>query len=84
MGKPIVTIGQAFGVIDKPKSQEQPQVAAQINSPQPLTSPTGPTSAEMAAQNAIDAKRRGRKATILTSGQGLDTTATLGYRTLLG
>ena len=83
MGKTFVSVGEAVGVISK-KSSEQPQVAAQMNSPQPLTSPTGPTSAEMAAQNAIDAKRRGRKATILTSGQGLDTTATLGYRTLLG
>ena len=84
MGRPLVTIGQAVGVIDKPKSQEQPQVAAQMNSPQPASSPTGPTAAEMEQQRLINAKRRGRKATILTSGQGLDTTATLGYRTLLG
>lgn len=84
MGKPLATIGQAVGVIDKPKSVEQPKVEAQMNSPQLISSPAGPTSAEMLNQRLIDAKRRGRKATILTSASGASDTTTLGYTSILG
>jgi hypothetical protein len=84
MGKPAAVVGGALGLTPKPKSQEQPQVAAQMNSPQPASSPTGPTAAEMEQQRLINAKRRGRKATILTSGVGVSDTTTLGYTSILG
>jgi hypothetical protein len=84
MGKPLAAIGMATGILSKPKSQEQPQVAAQMNSPQPTSAPTGPTAAEMEQQRLLNAKRRGRKATILTSGTGVSDTTTLGYTSILG
>ncbi len=84
MGKPLATVGQAVGIIDKPKSVEQPKVEAQMNAPQLASSPAGPTLAEMEQQRLLNAKRRGRKATILTSADGLPSTTTLGYTSLLG
>ena len=84
MGKPMAAIGMATGILDKPKAQVQPQVAAQMNSPQPTSAPTGPTAAEMEQQRLLNAKRRGRKATILTSGAGVSDTTTLGYTSILG
>jgi len=84
MGKPMAAIGMATGILDKPKAQVQPQVAAQMNSPQPTSAPTGPTAAEMEQQRLLNAKRRGRKATILTSGTGVSDTTTLGYTSILG
>jgi len=80
----MAAIGMATGILSKPKSQEQPQVAAQMNSPQPTSAPTGPTAAEMEQQRLLNAKRRGRKANILTSGTGVSDTTTLGYTSILG
>ena len=45
--------------------------------------PAGPTIAEM-RQDGRAVGRRGRRATILTSSQGIDEDLTLGYKTLLG
>ena len=45
--------------------------------------PSGPTIAEM-RQDGRAVGRRGRRATILTSSQGIDEDITLGYKTLLG
>ena len=45
--------------------------------------PSGPTVAEM-PQDRRAVGRRGRRATILTSSQGIDEDLTLGYKTLLG
>ena len=45
--------------------------------------PAGPTIAEM-PQDRRMVGRRGRRATILTSSQGIDEDLTLGYKTLLG
>lgn len=84
MGKPAAVVGGALGLTPKPKSQEQPKVEAQMNSPQLASAPTGPTAAEMEQQRLINAKRRGRKATILTSGTGVSDTTTLGYTSILG
>ena len=44
--------------------------------------PAGPTRAEMRDGRKLGT--RGRRATILTSSQGVDEDLTLGYKTLLG
>jgi len=46
--------------------------------------PKGPTRAEMDDRSKIGIKRRGRRATILTSTKGVDEDLTLGTKTLLG
>ena len=68
----------------KPKAAEQPQVPAQMEAPKPLTVPAGPTSAEMTDQRLIDARRRGRRANVLTGVTGPSDTLSLGYKSLLG
>jgi len=68
----------------KPKAQEQPQVPAQMEAPKPATIPAGPTAVEMTDQRLIDARRRGRRANVLTGVTGPADTLSLGYRSLLG
>ena len=46
--------------------------------------PKGPTIAELPQDKRRLVGRRGRRATILTSAQGVDQDLTLGYKTLLG
>ena len=51
----------------------------------PITTPDGPTTIEMSNEDQkLTTKRKGRKTTILTSSKGLDSSATLSKKTLLG
>ena len=69
--------------IFKPKAKVQPKVASQMAAPKPITTPTGPTKAEMDDRRRLGINRRGRKATIITSVAGVDEDLTLGKKTLL-
>ena len=64
--------------IFKPK----PRPAAPVQKAAVKAAPSGPTIAEM--QQGQMKRGRGRRATILTSSQGIDEDITLGYKTLLG
>ena len=64
--------------IFKPK----PRPAAPIQRAAVKAAPAGPTIAEM--KQGQMKRGRGRRATILTSSQGIDEDITLGYKTLLG
>lgn len=67
-----------------PKAAEQPRVEAQMEAPKPVVTPAGPTSIEMTDQRLIDARRRGRRANVLTGISGPADTLSLGYKSLLG
>jgi len=69
-------------VEEKPKSEEQPKVAAQMNNN--VAGPAGPTDVEMDQENIRKAKKKGRKYSILTSALGLESKPTLSKKTLLG
>jgi len=71
-------------VIAKPKAQEQPRVASQMDAVKPTSVPAGPTTIEMTARRKQGVNRRGRSATILTSVTGASDDLTLGKKTLLG
>ena len=71
-------------VIAKPKAQEQPRVASQMDAVKPTSVPAGPTTIEMTARRKQGVNRRGRSATILTSITGASDDLTLGKKTLLG
>lgn len=80
MGGVAKVINQAMGMgVVSPKSAEQPKVAAQMNNQ--VAGPAGPTIAEVPYDPT---KRRGRKATILTSSTGATDTADVFKKTLLG
>ena len=57
-------------------------VAPRIQREAVAAAPAGPTRAEMRDGRKLGT--RGRRATILTSSQGVDEDLTLGYKTLLG
>tara|TARA_B100000959_G_C14542796_1_gene444316 strand:- start:321 stop:557 length:237 start_codon:yes stop_codon:yes gene_type:complete len=71
-------------VIAKPKAQEQPRVASQMDAVKPTGTPAGPTKIEMADRRRLGISKRGRSATILTSITGASDDLTLGRKTLLG
>ena len=65
----------------KPKPKPQPKPPKpQIQKAAVKAAPKGPTTLEVAADN----KRRGRKATMLTSSKGIQEDYTLSKKTLLG
>ena len=67
----------------KPQPQPQPQPQTpkpQIQKAAVKAAPKGPTTLEVTAEN----KRRGRKATMLTSSKGIEADYTLSKKTLLG
>ncbi len=66
-------------IAPKPKA-----VAPQIQKEAVRSAPSGPTSAEIAQNQRRGIKRKGRRATILTSSSGVDEDLTLGTKTLLG
>ena len=66
----------------KPKPKPRP-IRTAIQQAAVKAAPAGPTIAEM-QQDRRAVGRRGRRATILTSSQGIDEDLTLGYKTLLG
>lgn len=66
-----------------PKAEEQPKVKSQMDAPKPIT-PKGPTSMELAEQDSLERKKRGRAATILTSITGDTPEAQIVKKTLLG
>ena len=67
------------------KSEVQPKVVSQMDALKPITTPDGPTTIEMSNEDQkLTTKRKGRKTTILTSSKGLDSSATLSKKTLLG
>ena len=74
--------------IDPNKSMAQPKVESQMDNTgvkSDLISAKGPTTAEMSEdENMIDVKRRGRKATMLTSDLDENKKATLSKKVLLG
>ena len=59
-------------------------VAPQVQQEAVAVAPKGPTVAELPQDKRKAVGRRGRRATILTSAQGVDEDLTLGYKTLLG
>ena len=59
-------------------------VAPQVQQEAVAVAPKGPTVAELSQDKRKAVGRRGRRATILTSAQGVDEDLTLGYKTLLG
>ena len=61
---------------------ERPKVQQAIAAPQPMTAPKGPTKAETPQYD--QSKRRGRRATILTSTSGVSQDLELAKKTLLG
>ena len=65
--------------IFKPKPRP---VAPTVQKAAVKAAPAGPTIAEM--KQGQMKRGRGRRATILTSSQGIDEDITLGYKTLLG
>lgn len=65
----------------RPKSVQQPKVQSQMSAPKPVTTPAGPTTTEAAYDKT---KRRGRKATLLTSSKGATDEVELQLKTLLG
>lgn len=67
-----------------PKAVEQPKVVSQMDAPQPIDAPAGPTDIEMDQDESLKTKRKGRRKTILTSSQGLGENIELGKKTLLG
>ena len=69
------------GFFGKITGQEPPQQAQQEAVKQ---EPKGPTRAELDDRDRIGIKRRGRRATILTSTKGVDEDLTLGTKSLLG
>lgn len=73
----------------KPKSVEQPKVAAQmdntnVKSDLITADKTAPTTVEMDNEIALKNKKKGRKATVLTSVTGVEGYPTLSKKTLLG
>ena len=64
--------------------QEGPKRAFEAQKEARKVEPKGPTRAEMEQDQRRGIKRRGRRATILTSTKGVDEDLTLGTRTLLG
>ena len=78
------------------KSVEQPKVASQMAAPKPVETPKGPTKTEMIEtgsdesisaneeQELLKRKKKGRKATVLTSVTGDTSYVTLSKPTLLG
>jgi len=82
-GRIIQSLVSSVASPQQPKSVEQPRVPAQMDAPQPLTKPAGPTVAEI-TERQLTAKRKGRRANILTGIDGPQDTLSLGYKSLLG
>jgi len=72
------------GFVQRIVAPKPPPVAPQIQKEAVKSAPSGPTAAEMAQDQRRGIKRRGRRATMLTSSQGVDEELTLGTKTLLG
>ena len=72
------------GFIRQITRQEPPRRSQEIQREAVKVEPKGPTRAEMEQDQRRGIKRRGRRATILTSTKGVDEDLTLGTRTLLG
>lgn len=81
MGGPAAVIKK---ITDKPKSAEQPKVQTQMDAPKPVSSPAGPTGIEMAEQDTLERKKRGRASTVLTSVTGASDPVDIFKKTLLG
>lgn len=64
------------------KSEEQPKVEAQMDNS--VAGPAGPTNVELDTVVNREAKRKGRRYSILTSSLGLESKPTLSKKTLLG
>ena len=85
MGGPARTIKKTIvGKMSKPKSEEQPKVQSQMDAPKPVSSPKGPTTAEIAEQDTLERKKRGRASTVLTSVTGASDPVEILKKTLLG
>ena len=72
------------GFIQRTIAPKPKAVAPQIQKEAVRSAPSGPTSAEIAQNQRRGIKRKGRRATILTSSSGVDEDLTLGTKTLLG
>ena len=72
------------GFVQRIVAPKPPPVAPQIQKAAVKAAPAGPTAAEIAQNQRRGIKRKGRRATILTSSQGVDEDLTLGTKTLLG
>ena len=89
MGGPARGIKKAIvtavdqGIIKK-KSEEQPKVQSQMDAPIPVSSPKGPTTTEIAEQDTLERKKRGRASTVLTSVTGASDPVDIFKKTLLG
>lgn len=67
---------------EQKKSEEQPKVEAQMDNS--VAGPAGPTDVELDTVVNREAKRKGRRYSILTSSLGLESKPTLSKKTLLG
>ena len=65
-----------------PKAEVQPKVEAQMDNN--VAGPAGPTDIEMDQESLRQAKRKGRRYSVLTSSAGLSSKPTLDKKTLLG
>jgi len=72
------------GFVQRITAPKPPRQAQQIQKEAVKAAPSGPTAAEIAQDQRRGIKRRGRRATMLTSSQGVDEELTLGTKTLLG
>tara|TARA_B100000959_G_scaffold226655_1_gene241306 strand:+ start:323 stop:547 length:225 start_codon:yes stop_codon:yes gene_type:complete len=72
------------GFVQRIVAPKPPPVAPQIQKEAVKSAPSGPTSVEIAQNQRRGIKRKGRRATILTSSSGVDEDLTLGTKTLLG
>ena len=72
------------GFVQRIIAPKAPPVAPQVQRAAVRAAPSGPTAAEIAQSQRRGIKRKGRRATILTSSQGVDEDLTLGTKTLLG
>ena len=78
-------IGKGFASVAVKKAPEvtPPKVSQDIQKAAVKEASSGPTAVEM-SEDSLKTKRRGRRATILTGPEGLETSSTLGKKTLLG
>ena len=75
-------MGGFVAKVVRPKPKPRPIV--QVQKEAVKAAPAGPTVAELPQDKRRSTDRRGRRATILTSTQGVDQDITLGKKTLLG
>ena len=78
-----ITKAVTMGAVKVAPKVTPPKVSQDIQKAAVKEASSGPTAVEM-SEDSLKTKRRGRRATILTGPEGLETSSTLGKKTLLG